>query len=185
MKFCKYEYGKNKTERSPQIVQDRDYRAPYQRITSNTKLFNIFSKVKNFEKKTGKILGLSHVLQQKTPEQNKVDMCHDHTYCGLLPQCNELNSPVNTKDRDELISPIKEHPVSMEEICARCEKVKKASFVTDKEIKRIESETKKSIRCSAVVYTPEIQNHCIKGLQMCSPEAGYITNQSIERSFAI
>ena len=142
MKFCKHEYGKNKTERSPQIVQDQDFRAPYQRITSNTKLYNIFSKVKDFEKKTGKVPGLSHVLQQKTPEQNKVDMCHDHSYCGLLPQCNELNSPVNTKDRDELISPIKEHPVSMEEICARCEKVKKALFVTDEEVKRIESETR-------------------------------------------
>ena len=142
MKFCKHEYLKNKTERSPQIVQDRDVRAPYQRITSNTKLYNIFSKVKDFEKKTGKVLGLSHVLQQKTPEQNKVYMCHDHSYCGLLPQCNELNSPVNTKDKDELISPIKEHPVSMEEICARCEKVKKALFVTDKEVKRIESETR-------------------------------------------
>ena len=141
MKFCKHEYGKNKTERSPQIAQDRDVRAPYQRLTSNTKLYNIFSKVKDFEEKTGKVLGLSHVLQQKTPEQNKVEMRHDHSYCGPLPQCNELNSPVNTKDKDELISPIKEHPISMGEICARCEKVKKALFVTDEEVKRIESDT--------------------------------------------
>jgi len=53
-----------------------------------------------------------------------------------------LNSSANTQDKDELISPIKEHPVSMEEICARCEKVKKALFVTDEEVKRIESETR-------------------------------------------
>ena len=142
IKFCKHEYGKSKTERSPQIVQNRDVRAPYQRLTSNTKLYNIFSKVRDFEEKTGKVLGLSHVLQQKTPEQNKVEVLRDHSYCGPLPQCNELNSPVSTRDKDELISPIKEHPVSMEEICARCKKVKKALFVTDEEVKRIESETR-------------------------------------------
>ena len=39
IKFCKHEYGKSKTERSPQIVQNRDVRAPYQRLTSNTKLY--------------------------------------------------------------------------------------------------------------------------------------------------
>ena len=128
IKFCKHEYGKSKTERST--------------LTSNTKLYNIFSKVRDFEEKTGKVLGLSHVLQQKTPEQNKVEVLRDHSYCGPLPQCNELNSPVSTKDKDELISPIKEHPVSMEEIRARCEKVKKALFVTDEEVKRIESETR-------------------------------------------
>ena len=142
IKFCKHEYGKSKTERSPQIVQNRDVRAPYQRLTSNTKLYNIFSKVRDFVEKTGKVLGLSHVLQQKTPEQNKVEVLRDHSYYGPLSQCNELNSPVSEKDKDELISPVKEHPVSMEEIHARCEKVMKALFVTDEEVKRIESETR-------------------------------------------
>ena len=88
------------------------------------------------------MLGLSHVLQQKTPEQNKVEVLRDHSYYGPLSQCNELNSPVSEKDKDELISPVKEHPVSMEEIHARCEKVMKALFVTDEEVKRIESETR-------------------------------------------
>lgn len=69
-------------------------------------------------------------------------MLRDHSYCGLLPHCHELNSPVSTKDKDESISPVKEHPVFMEEICACCKEDKKALFVTDEEVERIESETR-------------------------------------------
>lgn len=106
MKFCKQEYGKNKTERSAQIGRECDIRAPPQRCTTNTKLYNIFSKVKDF---------------------------------GPLPEIIELTSPVNIKDKDELISSIREHPASIEEIRFSCKKV---LFVTDEEVKRIETETR-------------------------------------------
>ena len=85
-------------QRSPQIVQDRDVRAPYWRLTSNTKLYNIFTKVKDFEEKTGKVLGLSHLVWSAgkntgTKQSDAISSLNACRVLQILPGVTNLLSP--------------------------------------------------------------------------------------------
>ena len=144
MKFQKHEYGKIKIERSPLVPASKDVRAPHQRGTSSTKLYNILSKVNDFQNRTGKVLGMSHVLQSKTPEQLKAIVESDHCYCKLPPAVLPEHLPHTTpsKESDTLISPIKVHPVSAQEVVDRCERIKKKLNISEEEIQQIESSTR-------------------------------------------
>ena len=151
MKFRKHEYGTVKKERKQEIPDDRDVRTPQQQTTTNTKLYNILCKVETFQDKTGKLIGLSHVLTQKTTAQLKDAVQHDHCYCELPNESNndhaESNpsSPQNVvpvKDPTSLISPIKKHPVSLQEIKSRCERIEQALKVTSEKVKQIELSTR-------------------------------------------
>ena len=116
-KFKKHEYGKKKIERLPEISED--VRSPHQRSNSNTRLYNILAKVEKFQEETGQEIGLSHVLKQKTEKQLRESIQHDHDYCLIDPDkdCDENDG--------ELLSPIKVHPIAMDEICLGVKELKK------------------------------------------------------------
>lgn len=139
MKFQKHEYGKVKVEKSPVLPATKDVRAPHQRVTSATKLYNIFSKVKSFENKTGKVLGITHVLQSKTPEELKLIVQSDHCYCKP-PEVND--EKINDQEDNALISPIKSHPVSANEVLERCQRIKMKLSLSDSAIEEVEASTR-------------------------------------------
>ena len=68
LKFRKHEHGKLKKPRTPVISPGHGVgRAHVNNVNSrNTKLYNIYTKVMEFQVKTGRLLGLSHILQQHT-----------------------------------------------------------------------------------------------------------------------
>ena len=136
-KFQKHEYGKEKTERLPEISED--VRSPNQRSSSNTRLYNILAKVEKFQEETGKEIGLSHILKQKSEKQLKECIKHDHYYCLLSPSQDKDS---DKSDEAELLSPIKAHPISLDELFARCERVKKALMVSNDDVLKIESSTR-------------------------------------------
>ena len=136
-KFQKHEYGKEKTERLPEISED--VRSANQRSSSNTKLYNILAKVDKFQEERGKEIGLGHILKQKSEKQLKECIKHDHDYCLLSP--SEDKDP-DKSDEAELLSPIKAHPISLHELSARCERVKKALMVSSEDVLKIESSTR-------------------------------------------
>lgn len=127
MTFEKHEHGKKKARRTPSILPNLDVRAKHQRQTSNTKLYNILSKVRLFQDKKGKALGLAETLQQNTEGSLKVAVSHDQCYALSFPSENapeetsntEKDSFDNSKDY-ELLSPIKSHPISFSDIQSRC-----------------------------------------------------------------
>ena len=124
-----------KTERLPEISED--VRSPNQRSSSNTRLYSILAKVEKFQGRTGKEIGLGHILKQKSEKQLKE--CIRHDYC--------LFSPSQDKGRDKsgetgLLSPIKAHPISLDELFARCERVKKALMVSSEDVLKMESSTR-------------------------------------------
>jgi len=68
------------------------------------------------------------------------------------------NEPSNVVERREdlrhheasvtqIISPVKEHPLSLSEINNRCERVKRNLFKTEEEIVKIESQTRQQSAC--------------------------------------
>lgn len=65
MKFRKFEHGKDQEKKRvfTAVPDGHDVRSPHQRNTSNTKLYEIYSKVKQFEAKNKKVFGLSHILK--------------------------------------------------------------------------------------------------------------------------
>ena len=84
LKFRKHEHGKLKKSREPVISPGHDVR-PASRCNTdanrNTKLYNIYSKVVDFQDKTGKLIGLSQILQQHTTDNIKAAVSLDHSYC--------------------------------------------------------------------------------------------------------
>jgi len=46
-------------------------RSPNQRSSSNTRLYNILVEVEKFQEETGKQIGLSHILKQKSEKQSR------------------------------------------------------------------------------------------------------------------
>ena len=140
MAFQKHEYGKKKVKRNPAIPPAHDVRAEHQRGTDNTKLYNILTKVRNFQDKTGKVIGLSHVLQKTTEDGIKSAVRHDH--CYALPVPDDEPQEIENEREQGIISPIKVHPPPLSEIYTRCERIKKKLDVTEEEAQQIEAETR-------------------------------------------
>ena len=88
-------------------------RSPNQRNSSNNRLYNILAKVEKFQEETGKEIGLGHILKQKSEKQLKECIKHDHDYCLLSP--SDDKDP-DKSDEAELLSPIKVHPISLDEL---------------------------------------------------------------------
>jgi len=110
MKFRKHEYGKVKKEKTARIPPACDVHSAVQSDvnTQNTKLYNIFSKVMAFQAKTGKLIGLSHTLQQYTTADIQQAVSLDHAYSKPIP-VDEPREETNCHDRlkdNELIYPI-------------------------------------------------------------------------------
>ncbi|CAH3139891.1 unnamed protein product [Porites lobata] len=117
--------------------------APHQQNPSlNTDASNLLHHVKEIEKKTGKKMALSLILPQKTLEENKERISVEHNYCTPLTPIEPVETEGNICTvSTELLSPVKCHPVSLEEIKERCIKLKKRLFVDEKDVDRIEKET--------------------------------------------
>ena len=132
MKFQKFEHEKEQEKKrvSTAVLNGYDVRAPHQRNTSNTKIYEIYSKVKQFEAKHKKVLGLSHILQQTIPRELSDAVRLDHCY-SVICDTDTLEPEPDIGDVD-IISPIKYHPVPLEEIHTRCKKVKKALLMKKK-----------------------------------------------------
>ncbi|XP_015750513.1 PREDICTED: uncharacterized protein LOC107330407 [Acropora digitifera] len=121
MKFRNDEHAKMKKSREPVISPGHDVRPANYRNTNantNTKRYNTYSKVIDFQSKTGKVIGLSHILQQHTTNVIKEAVSLDHSYSKSSPNdddeqlCNDAVQPTDHKESTNLISPIKVHPVS-------------------------------------------------------------------------
>ena len=110
LKFRKHEHRKLKKDRTPVISPGHDVRrAHVNNVNSrNTKVYNIYTKVMEFQVKTGRLVGLSHILQQYTTKSIQKAVILDHSYSKPLRAENPKPST-----SDELISPIKVHPVSL------------------------------------------------------------------------
>ena len=140
VKFRKHQHGKPCKSEDKALPSTRDVRAAHQQNpNANTDVSNLLHCVKEIEKKTGKKMTLSLILPQKTLEEDKERISVEHNYCTPLtpiePEGN--SSTVST----ELLSPVKCHPVSLEEIKERCIKLKQRLFVDEKDVDRIEKET--------------------------------------------
>ena len=158
MKFRKHEHAKMKKSREPVISPGHDVRPAKYRNTNantNTKRYNTYSKVIDFQSKTGKLIGLSHILQQHTTNVIKEAVSLDHNYSK--PSANDDDEqlcsydaiqPTDHKESINLISPIKIHPVSLSEIQKRCEAVIDKLQVTEDEVNTIELQTRKQSHCS-------------------------------------
>lgn len=142
-KFRKHQHGKPHKSEDNALPSTRDVRAPHQQNPSlNTDASNLLHHVKEIEKKTGKKMALSLILPQKTLEENKERISVEHNYCTPLTPIEPVETEGNISTvSTELLSPVKCHPVSLEEIKERCIKLKKRLFVDEKDVDRIEKET--------------------------------------------
>ena len=81
LKFRKHEHGKLKKHRTPVISRAHDVtRAHVNNVNRrNTKLSNMYTEVMEFQVKTGRLLGLSHTLQQHTTKNIQKAVILDHS----------------------------------------------------------------------------------------------------------
>ena len=178
-----------KKSREPVISPGHDVRPAKYRNTNantNTKRYNTYSKVIDFQSKTGKLIGLSHILQQHTTNVIKEAVSLDHNYSkpSASDDDEQLCSydaiqPTDHKESTNLISPIKVHPVSLSEIQKRCEAVIDQLQVTEDEVNTIEVQTRKQSHCSEWFHHRKYRFTASKAYR-CA-----ITNKSNRRSFVL
>ena len=132
VKFQKHEYGKVTKHFAKEYG---DVRAPHQRSTASCDLKVFYNKVKEVEEKTGKMMGLSLILPHHLPEgtNNSAD-------------ATEPQDVLENLNPDEylwkLTSPDKSNPMSLNEISAKAERVKKRLFDSENNCETIESKTR-------------------------------------------
>lgn len=139
-KFKKHEHGKAKIEKD--ITPDEptpSVPAPAKHnLLKNTRFCNYLYMVKQTELKTGKKIGLSFLLPQKTEHELKKGLLHDHNYA------NKDHSQVQTEMPHEsfLISPIKVHPPSLGDIQKKANEIKRKLFLSESEVLDVEMKTR-------------------------------------------
>lgn len=133
-KFYKHKYGKNKKERVSEVSQD--VRPAHNRSFTNTKLYNILTKVEKFQDETGNAIGFGHILKQTTEKQLLESIHHDNDYCAVQHDQDKHSN------ENELLSPIKVQPITLSELLNRCEKVSEALKVSNEDVVGIESSTR-------------------------------------------
>ncbi len=113
MTFIKHDYSKQKKKRK----SGHDVRAPHQRTWPKEKVKRMLFLAKDYQEKSGKLVGWTHILPQDVGTSGK-------------DTCSVIFNPDSN-----LITPEKEHPVSSSQIKERCEKVKrKLKFDADEAI---------------------------------------------------
>ena len=70
-------------------------------------MYDIYIKVMDFQSKTTRIIGLSHILQQHITEDIKAAVSLVHNYAK--PQADKAESSKSDVLKDEIISQIKFH----------------------------------------------------------------------------
>lgn len=127
MSFTKHDYAKKKVRRTSQPALDHE-RAMPPGMWPEERTATMLALVKEYEKKSGKVVGWRHILPQEV-QVNEGDKEKPHVQTQTL-------------EEDEIISPIKEHPISAQELRNRCERVKRKIEVHEEEIVHIEKETR-------------------------------------------
>lgn len=126
MKFKKHDYNKVKGT----TMRTTDTKATVDSETasvdrplnewSKERMNDMLEKLKKMQEETGQAIGWCHILPQEVPKQKST-----------------LSQP--------LLSPIKENPISLQEIKKRAEKM----FVDPQQAERIEQETREQSKCEA------------------------------------
>ena len=105
MKFRKHKHAKIKKSRELVISPGHDVRPGNYRNTNA----NTYSKVIDFQSKTGKLIGLSYILQQHTTNVIKEPVSFDHNYSKPSPNdddeqlCNyDASQPTDHKESTNL-----------------------------------------------------------------------------------
>ena len=164
MKFRKHEYGKAKKDLRPMFQVNKDVRSEPHRTLPTEKAKSMLEKLQEVQVETGQVIGWCHILPQNVPGdahekshmqgdevlapvQGAEELSHEEGHATpVLPavQHHENQSLHNTENIlvQDLVSPIKEHPVSAEFIDERCKKIKRKLLVTADDAKRIEAETR-------------------------------------------
>ena len=114
----------------------------------------------------GQVIGVLHILPKKATQEVLEDINHDHDYCNVS-SCiiiSDINgqhkqptldgeghkSVTRTSSNrifpENVISPPKVHPISLEELKERCRRIKRKLTLDDDEINLIETETKDQSR---------------------------------------
>jgi hypothetical protein len=172
MKFRKHEYGKAKKELQPMFQVNRDVRSEPHRSLPQEKAKSMLAKLQEVQVETGQVIGWCHILPQNVPveagDKCSVDGGIASVQGGeeLLPYeqghaTPELQAAEHHKNEkmhaenvlvQDLVSPIKEHPISAEAIDERCKKIKRRLLVTVEDAKRIEAETREQSKSDLWYY---------------------------------
>ena len=120
IQFAKHDYSKSKKKRKSSITPQHDVRAPNQRKWPEDKVKNMFSRLKEYQEKSKKAVGWLHILPQEV----------------LADQSSK------TSKENDLLCPIKEHPVSATTIKKRCQQVQDRLTLSETEINDIEKLTR-------------------------------------------
>jgi hypothetical protein len=121
MTFMKHDYSKKKkSKRKSAVPPGHDVRAPHQRTWPEDKVRRMLFLAKDYQEKTGRVVGWTHILPQDVDASDK----------------DEDTVSIN------LITPEKEHPVSSSKIKERCEKVKRKLKFDADEVNDIEMATR-------------------------------------------
>lgn len=113
MSFHKHDYSKQiKTDRTPNIKKGKDVQAIHQREWSDAKVNNMLQTIKDYQTKSGNIVGWSHILPQEV------------------------------KEEDTIVSPLKVLPPSLREISEKCKEIEKKLNLEEKEITKVEQKTR-------------------------------------------
>ena len=139
-KFTKHVHGKTKIEKEPPPSEPTHSQAASaeQEVLNNTRLCNYLYMVKETELKTGKKIGLSLLLPQKTEKETVTASLHDHDYTNM--DCSQVQSDMSLSSFQ--ISPIKVHPPSLDDICTKANQIKQKLFLSQNEITELERKTK-------------------------------------------
>ena len=139
-KFTKHVHGKTKIEKEPPPSEPTHSQAASaeQEVLNNTRLRNYLHMVRETELKTGKKIGLSLLLPQKTEKETVTALLHDHDYTNM--DCSQVQSDMSLSSFQ--ISPIKVHPPSLDDICTKANQIKQKLFLSQNEITELERITK-------------------------------------------
>lgn len=113
MSFVKHDYAKEKKTKKPKLTLQEDNNASDQGNWPSDRLDNFLEALREYELKSGKTIGWTHILPQRIDDQEET-----------------------------LISPIKYHPISADELKERFEKVKRNINFDEAKIKKIEEQTR-------------------------------------------
>ena len=135
-KFMKHEHGKTKIDKEPPPSEPMHSQAASAKheFLNNTRLYNFLHMVKETELKTGKKIGLSLLLPQKTEKESVTALLHDHDYTKM--DGSQVQSHMSQ------ISPIKVHPPSLEDIRTKAKQIKQRLSLSQNEITELERKTK-------------------------------------------
>jgi len=109
MSFTKHDYAKRRS--NPGLRHD--VRSVTERKWPKEKTDNMLSLLKEYQQNSGKVVGWIHILPQEVNHTGKDNENFQ------VQNCSKVQPPQDA----ELISPVKEHPISLNELMNRCERV--------------------------------------------------------------